>query len=205
MFDMKIDKIPYKPSVPQNTLEHEILQNKLEHEILQNTLKNNYLRTFVSCKDFPLLIQVLKGIKNDTLKNEVSVLILEGATPGGKSTLIKVMEQLAPSTARIPVHRIDSGGGSIDMLNKSLVVLQDPEIDQYNYLSKYHTLINDCDGFDYEFVPGVVVVAINHSYKIPLDKKRKRMPMSLHFPNSFKYNPDDIVSRCVEEFNKYWY
>lgn len=66
------------------------------------TTTTSYLKSFVSEEDYPKLLDVLYKIHNNTLKDTVSVVVLYGDGSNGKSILMEVMENLAPTSVRVP-------------------------------------------------------------------------------------------------------
>ncbi len=173
------------------------------------------LASFVEQKDYQKLISILKKIYEGTLKDETSSILLYGIS-SGKSTLYDIMEQLAPSSGRVPVNMfcIDHGHQKpfayVEECTKSLVFVhseeyQDKIIEFYNMLYKYRGefMENYITGEKTEFHPGVTVFLTNNKYEFP-DKKWKRKPIYLHLPNTFKHNPKllkkEIIKKCVKEF-----
>ena len=177
-----------------------------------------YLNSFVGDGDTKLL-NILKRIKDGTLKKDVSLLILEGGVSSGKSTLMEVMKQLSPTSYTTnyeilsrhwPIYK-----DQLEQLNSHVIFFPEP-------LSKNIVKINELIiKSDYNVRPfyennllklnlGVGIVSHNSHVEIEnlsVKSGRKREPIYLHLPHSFENNLDRnyIVDQCLKEFEQWEY
>ena len=83
---------------------------------------------------------VLKQIKNNTLSDDFSAVVIYGGCNSGKSTLAEVIAELAPSCGHAPVMFYDGNkyGPSFDMMLECImkdVVIVNTEAVSYTHLT----------------------------------------------------------------------
>lgn len=188
------------------------------------------LKSYVSPKDYPAFIDILTRIHNDTLRDTTSLLLIKGGNSSGKSTIMKVIRRIAPTSFRRQFGHIGVDGclqntrrDDVTKWNVGLTDISPPDdkfdYDMYHKLTRYHEMqketglidlfgMTDCRA---RFNPGVMVCCINtdyfpsESYDMTEFRKFKRMPIELNLPytNTFKWDESTSlgsVDRCVEEF-----
>jgi hypothetical protein len=177
------------------------------------------LRSFVSEGDVQKFFDILSKIKNGTLKNEVSVLILVGQPWSGKSTLIDIMRKISKSVGVVNPNYIYPGplianNWTFEACNENLVRFgADMETDDgTNVVENAHNWIPIHTGMYYrkpakaietQLNPGVFVVATHKRPPVENFKKHKRMPLILELPNLFDntFARGKVVEECVKEFS----
>jgi hypothetical protein len=186
----------------------------LEHLIKSKIPK---IKSFVARGDRDKLWDILEKIKKGTLKDEVSVLVLYGDGNNGKSTLMEIMEKIAPSAGRVPpefFRRDWSFTGAqplIKTINKDVVFVGEAETgkcdETIDNIQKWvrgrsggvARILHSSDPITIN--PGVFIFATNTRPSVKVDQWR-RMPMMLELPNHFKHDPDipfeKIVDECVK-------
>ena len=176
----------------------------------QHTVHLPTLESFVSESDVPKLLQILKEIKEDTLKNHVSVLFLRGESCSGKSTLVKIMEHIAPSTGRASSGALFYPYRDVNQLNRSLCVYTGENS------TCLHKFINERNGYKFPMLfsrPetigdfGVAVTTQNDFQELDIKDDYNRKIMYLDLPHKFKprfdqdgHFQDSIIQNCVDRF-----
>ena len=174
------------------------------------------LKSFVDEDKYNFLIKLLTDIHEDKLRQTASIVILRGGPSSGKSTLVQIMEKLAPSSCRkcfgdIGI-RSNAKEKSVAEWNSSLIIFSELSStkDHYDTLKKYHQVQKEIGPISLyhdqslmvNFNPGVFVVCVNddQSYNF---QKMKRNPAELTLPNKFKFKNEvspTLVDDCVAEF-----
>lgn len=147
------------------------------------------LQSFVAKKDYYKLIDIIAKIKNDTLRQEASILVLYGDFSNGKTTLSRIMERAAPSSSRIDpemVINMEKLESNYSIFSKQYHFIKtitsnsyiECEFNKQVYeisLDNIHMIVNKLDN------SGVVVVLINELPTLNFTHQ-KRMPIILNLP-----------------------
>jgi energy-coupling factor transporter ATP-binding protein EcfA2 len=132
------------------------------------SLQMNYtpFDNFVASEDRPRLLDIVRKVKNGTLKDDCSVLVIYGTSNSGKSTLCRILNEISTYSRNLPheffsqrigwsrywnstgtffVHDFDSNKaldiiGTNDKLPEVLVIMADSDPTGYTNTRKMMTL-----------------------------------------------------------------
>ena len=178
----------------------------------------NIIDSFVAPEDVKKLWNIIRKIKDNTLKIRTSIIVLYGDGSNGKTVLTRILQKIA-SSSQVTPHFLDESWNYsrpqplIEQVNKDLVVIGEAETHQTDevidgtqkWIRRNHRTIARMP-FSYDSIeikPGVFIFSTNIMPKVKVERAR-RMPILLKLPNTFdaKIDPDILIEQGVKEINK---
>lgn len=174
------------------------------------------LKNFVSEANYPVLVDLIRKVKNGTLKDEVSIVEIWGGPSSGKTTFIDVLRSLNTS-ARLSLRLVYNQGFDGILPNWAMAGFSESIVcsDEYDtqdettmttILRTFHLKLNSKSGLVYRDLhssdtiaienPAAIIVSSGSPHNISSQGKRKCI--SLHFPKTFKY-ARGVVEACLKE------
>ena len=171
---------------------------------------------FVAKHDTEKLNNIVDKIINDTLKDETSIIVLYGDGANGKSTLMDIMYNIAPSTGRISPnlflkkHTSNNDLHHVEQINKSIIFVGEQETKKCNEtiesIQAFIRKMSNCfvrpimSREDILLKPGVFVFAMNTKPVFKVEKYRRNITV-FELPHHFKCDipSKEIVENVINE------